>query len=240
MATKSLKSIRDAVVKTLAPIEAALVKLDEEAAGLQIRYGIALVPLKEATGKTWKVESAKVSKRPYGTLNRWANAGRIAVALDYNAGSKDLPPVQVFESLFRFIRDARTPEAFAEGVEQARKVLATNAEKGTSAIVKAAEKAKPNGSGSGNGSGGSGSGNNGGEGGGTTVTLDPAELEAAVEAVSKVIASQDQQLKRKLTVAWFDENKATIRAIRSGMLRVLEAHDATAVAVALGVEAKAS
>lgn len=232
MSASAITKIRTTAKAAIERIEQDLRKAEESVGSLQLRYGMALAPLKDASGKTFKAEAAKVSKRPYGTLNRWANAGRTAIALGFEVESKTVPTVMRIEPFFRFIKDARTPEAFAAGQAEALKVWKACEGKDQAAVVKACEKAKPSPerNENGGGRGGNASDDAGNE---VTVTLDPAELEAAVAAVHSVLKAQDAALKRKLGAAWFDENKGHVYGIRSGMLRLVGEHDPAAIAVAL-------
>jgi hypothetical protein len=176
MSASTITKVRNVAKAAIERIETDLRKAEETAGSLQLRYGMALAPLKDAAGKAFKAEAAKVSKRPYGTLNRWANAGRTALALGFTLDSKDVPPVYRIEPGFRFIRDARTPEAFEAGVADLQKWWNANKAKDAAAALKAAEKAKPSTSGSNGSNGGNGGTSN--EDPASTVTIDPAAVNA--------------------------------------------------------------
>lgn len=220
MSASTLTTIRNAVKASVASVEAKLVKAEEAVGSLQLRYGLALAPLKDAAGKDFKAEAAKVSKRPYGTLNRWANAGRTAAALGFTVDTPTLPALYRIEPGFRFIRDARTPDAFAEGVKELEKWWKANRDKDAATALKAAEKAKPS-SPAGNGGG------NGGNGGGDssqTVTVDPA----AIESAAKVLDQFNRELKRR----YKHITPAQVKAIRLQTLRFIDEHkDAGVVAL---------
>lgn len=235
MTKSALQKVLTAAKSRLSVLESELVSAEEFVGSVQLRYGMVLSGVKSALAErddsgTFKEWTAKNSKRSYSTLNRWANSGTVALLVGFSDDSETVPPVSKVEPGFRFIRDARTPEKYSEGVAELEKWWTAVSDKSTTDAIARAEKLRPSKANTGNTRNTPTDDNTDNS---VTVTLDPAELEAAVAAVVSVLKSYDSALKKKHGAEWYDTNKATVYAIRSSMLRLIGEHDPTAIAVAL-------
>lgn len=178
----ALSKVLSGALARLKELDLALAAAEESLGSIQLRHGMVLAVVKDGLAsrddsvsfKDWVAKNRK--GKSYQTLNRWSTAGATALALGMSDTDETVPPLYKVEPGYRFIRDARTPEKFAEGVQQLERWWNSVAEKDAATAIAKAEKMRPSKPKSKN-TGGNGGGNGGGDAT-EVVEIDPAAVSA--------------------------------------------------------------
>lgn len=235
---------KSALAKVLSAAKARLVGLDESVreaeitlSSLQLRAGIVLATVSDALAqradapslKEWTAKEYK--GRSYGTLNRWARAGAVALVLGFSDEDEELPTVMDLEPLYRVLNtgkreqaeeNVRTAWAKAEKASKKVSMPERTMAQATALVGEAKPGPKKNRTKAPADTAGT-----------ATVTVDLA----AVESLSKTIAGMNKRHESKgkegLTAA-------LILQIRSETIRLIESNGIDTVMAALGITAKPS
>lgn len=216
----ALSKVLSGALSRLKNLDAALVAAEESLGSIQLRHGMVYAAVKDALSqrddapsfKDWVAKNRK--GRSYSTLNRWATAGATALALGMTDEDETVPPLYKVEPGYRFIRDAKTPEKYAAGVEQLTKWWDSVADKDAATAIARAERLKPS-KPRNSGGGGNGGGNGGGDAS-ETITIDPAAVSAIAADIKR----------RNNLAAYRGVDHATINAARrETALLIREASD---------------
>lgn len=228
-ARKALTSLKKALLAADSAVTSAQVALGS----LEARQGIRLAKVAEvlASRKDLPNFKAWVEKeytgRSYGTLNRWKQAGQVAIALGYSEDSEEVPPVMELAPLAGLDDDV-AQALFAKSEKgkgtRANRIATLAAEqKGTKPPATRTNNTPTAPADS---------------AGTVTVEYDAAELEALTTECQKVLKRFNGQIMADAKKAGIALTPSMVLKIRSQTVRLIDAHGLDIVGIVLGTRSK--
>lgn len=237
MSKSALTKVLSAAKARLSVLEGQVRDAEITLSSLQLRAGIVLATVSQALSEradsvSFKDWTAKEYKgRSYGTLNRWARAGAVAIVLGFSDDDETLPTVMDLEPLYRVLNTGKR-EAAEENVRKAWAKAAKASAKvpmpertlaqATALVGEAKQGPKKNRPKAPADTAGT-----------ATVTVDLA----AVESLTKTIEGMN---KRHIAKGKEGLTAALLLQIRSETIRLIESNGIDTVMASLGITAKPS
>lgn len=223
-ARKALSTLKKALNAADPAITSARIAVES----LEARQGIILAKVAEVLGSRKDLPNFKAwvekeySGRSYGTLNRWKQAGQVAIALGFSETSKDVPPVMELAPLAGLDDDVvqalYKKSEKGKGTRANRIATLAAAEKGTTPPKQRNNTPTAPADSAGT----------------VTVEYDAAELEARTSECRKALENMNRQIVADSKKEGWTFGPAAILKVRGQTLRLVQAHGEDIVGIVLG------